>query len=1119
MFVVLLISSFGKNVYSQTVLCGHDNATNLSLLQQISSDENTMQEDMESNPQGIMNNVTYTLPVVFHILHLGEAEGSGSNISRDQVLLALSDLNSHFANSSGTGYDVGIQFCLAQQDPEGNSQYDAMGNNITGIRRVNASSVPYFDAFGIWSGVNEVQAKALSNWPEADYVEIWVAHRLYTGSGDAAGFAYFPAAGDDIDGIALRADATGIGANSKVITHEGGHFFGLYHTFHQGSITQCPPNSNCQQDGDMNCDTRPHKQFGFFPFPCDESLYTSCDPSFSLPYQVTRNHMNYTDNDCRDEFTPQQAMRMRCALLSLRGSLTNSIGCSQGCPTVFADFTLYNPTVGIGTNVNFLNLSTGASSFVWNLNGEYQSSSLNWSYQFQMGGTYEICLDAYGDNGCIRRICKKIDVIPSCIPVSDPCERVQNGNFEQIAPSLDVHNFKNVCGWENIQSSPFFCDAGNNAIGMWFSSNDNERVTSSHPLNLTVGTRYNISFDYLVTNASPSKIILAMAESNTPTGSPGAQLESTAAIIAEISNPGIVYIGQFNNKCYMPNHEFMSYSGTFSITDPIDQYLTITGMGTGLGSIVFIDNVSIDFCNVGPCYTNPDFTFDIECPKNFMGTNINGDQGEYTWNFLCNGISLTGPSVTIDLPPGQCEVCLTINCDQETSNTICKKVTIPEISNNCTPSCTPLSISLSTCEQDAGKKNTFLANITLSVPDGTGPCPGSGVVSGSQSMDIDVSSYTSADDPNDPSKDIISIGLNVTTPQGFDLLNNDIAGSINLCDPQGNIICYTLSFTGQQCDACGGEINAIATCNDANPVDNSFTYSGNVTIDLPFDYRGHCGSISDQAGYNQTISGSGNTVNVNFSITTGDSELLNATSLLCFTMPDGGKMCYTLKIAIQPCIIDFECGDKWASKPVFCTKSKDGTLTYNFSMGQGMIGSGPYVLCSDGLQGLLTDEDGNSIPGGFITINSFSQNAGSFLFDIDINVPCSFEGQTIILKLIFCTNDGNEVCFEFPLILTPCHFNCDDGDGVKGRSKKQDENHGVLIHPNPANDKIMIKILSKHNNMNIMILDIIGESKIQKSFYKETEIDTEHLTNGLYLVLIYDDTGNLYESSKIIIHH
>jgi len=62
----------------------------------------------------------YVLPVVFHVVHLGETIGTGSNLNDNLLLQLLNQLNQDFANLLGYGVNVPIQFCLAKVDPTGN---------------------------------------------------------------------------------------------------------------------------------------------------------------------------------------------------------------------------------------------------------------------------------------------------------------------------------------------------------------------------------------------------------------------------------------------------------------------------------------------------------------------------------------------------------------------------------------------------------------------------------------------------------------------------------------------------------------------------------------------------------------------------------------------------------------------------------------------------------------------------------------------------------------------------------------------------------------------------------------------------------------------------------------
>ena len=77
-----------------------------------------------SNPVRLDGEVK-TIPIVVHIVHTGEAEGVGNNISNAQVYSAVTQLNDRFRKTPGThgdadGVDTEIEFCLASIDPDGN---------------------------------------------------------------------------------------------------------------------------------------------------------------------------------------------------------------------------------------------------------------------------------------------------------------------------------------------------------------------------------------------------------------------------------------------------------------------------------------------------------------------------------------------------------------------------------------------------------------------------------------------------------------------------------------------------------------------------------------------------------------------------------------------------------------------------------------------------------------------------------------------------------------------------------------------------------------------------------------------------------------------------------------
>ena len=248
----------------------------------------------------------YIIPVVVHVIHLGEAVGSGSNISESQIEDAIDGLNQYFANSSGMGSNIELAFHLAKRDPNGQA--------TNGIVRVDGSGVSKYANEGItWDGTNgadEKVVKDLSKWPIDQYYNIWVVHDIY---GSTAGYAYYPTSGYAYDGTVIESKY--MKGKYSVLTHEVGHGFNLRHTFQgDGGNQNCPDNNNCEQDGDMICDTPPHKQGD-----CGSS--NPCSNSGNWD-NSRRNFMSYCGGANR--FTEGQRIRILAALKGARSPLLES---------------------------------------------------------------------------------------------------------------------------------------------------------------------------------------------------------------------------------------------------------------------------------------------------------------------------------------------------------------------------------------------------------------------------------------------------------------------------------------------------------------------------------------------------------------------------------------------------------------------------------------------------------------------------------------------------------------------------------------------------------------------------------------------------------------------------
>jgi PKD repeat protein len=324
----------------------------------------------------------YTIPVVVHVIHLGESVGSGTNISDAQIQSAIDNLTDAYRNQSPyTGVDIEVEFALAQRDPNCSA--------TTGINRVNGTSVSGYSTSGLTTGTggNETTIKALSKWDNTTYYNIWIVAGIdgNMGGGGVQGFAYFPGASSAYDGAVILYNSFGydptgsLGYNLKSYTnrnvttiHELGHAFNLYHTFEgddandDGTADQCPASSGCGSGaGDCVSDTPPHQRSSSN---CNTSGTNSCDGGSSNSLFV-HNFMDYSSDACQTQFTSGQKTRMRAALEASRGSLLNSMATTapsgslppSACVPVEQNVGSY-PIGVYGFTFNTINVTSGSAN-------------------------------------------------------------------------------------------------------------------------------------------------------------------------------------------------------------------------------------------------------------------------------------------------------------------------------------------------------------------------------------------------------------------------------------------------------------------------------------------------------------------------------------------------------------------------------------------------------------------------------------------------------------------------------------------------------------------------------------------------------------------------------------
>lgn len=245
----------------------------------------------------------YRIPVVVHIIQNTSGQGQ---ISDALVHSQIDVLNEDFQAILGTlgedGNDARIEFFLATEDPS--------GNPTTGITRTTNNT---------WFNDSGTYYDSL-NWDTDEYLNI------YTNLASGA-LGYVPSlpqngiVGTNSDRVVILWSAFGrnapIGAPfnlGRTATHEVGHYLGLYHTFDFG----CGSAATCYTSGDRICDTNPEAN-PVFGCPGSSSSCGSGDPF--------HNYMDYSDDPCYEEFTPEQINRMRCTLTNWRVNLDDPIVC------------------------------------------------------------------------------------------------------------------------------------------------------------------------------------------------------------------------------------------------------------------------------------------------------------------------------------------------------------------------------------------------------------------------------------------------------------------------------------------------------------------------------------------------------------------------------------------------------------------------------------------------------------------------------------------------------------------------------------------------------------------------------------------------------------------------
>ncbi len=338
------------------------------------------------------DSIIYTIPLVFHILHLDGPENISDEQIFDQVAILNRDYQKRNADTSlidspfvNNIANVGFAFKLATIDPDGNC--------TNGITR-------HYTTKTTWD-VNNLN-DFIYSWPTNEYLNIYVVTKLNI---NATAYSFLPGVGvpDYADVIVTTHKMVGsIGtatvANSRVLTHEVAHWFDIQHTWGSSNA----PGVACGDD--LIQDTPETKGFST----CNIANSNVCNPTI---FENVQNYMDYSP--CKIMFTNGQADRMYATIASGINNRDNMFTSANQLATGMignvpcytkADFYATKTTNCVGNTLTFKSVSqfgNAPGTLSWSFPGGVPSSSTDTIavVSYPNAGTYDVALTAISTNG------------------------------------------------------------------------------------------------------------------------------------------------------------------------------------------------------------------------------------------------------------------------------------------------------------------------------------------------------------------------------------------------------------------------------------------------------------------------------------------------------------------------------------------------------------------------------------------------------------------------------------------------------------------------------------------------------------------------------------------------